>query len=213
MIMIVTKIKTLDTIKLSKMTSKEFYSILCSFKKSDLAVLLSWEEKFDVTVDFNWKNVLEFKLKTLKNNKVKQCNFKTIHRILPYRYNLCKWKVVSEGMCIFCLKTESFVYVLIECPTVSLFWKRIIKYVQTYFNKKLLLNEKLLIMGTEFNYPNAANINTVLIYAQYAIYKTYMLNYFQGKTYSSYAIWNTFKNEILLDNISDISNTLKTFIP
>ena len=68
-------------------------------------------------------------------------------------------------------------------------------------------------MGTEFNYPNAANINTVLIYAQYAIYKTYMLNYFQGKTYSSYAIWNTFKNELLLDNISDISNTLKTFVP
>ena len=79
------EIKSHETIKLYEMTSKEFYSILCSFKKSDLAVLLSWEEKFDVTVDFNWKNVLEFKLKTLKNTKVKQCNFKTIHRILPYR--------------------------------------------------------------------------------------------------------------------------------
>ena len=112
------------------------------------------------------------------------------------------------------MKSESFVHVLLDCPIVSLFWKRLLEYVQIYFDEKLLLIEKLLIVGSEFNNPNAVNINTILVYAQYAIYKTYMLNYFQGKAYNSYAIWNMFKNELLLDKVCDsISSSLKTFIP
>ena len=122
------------------------------------------------------------KFKTLTNNKVKHCNFKTIHRILPFRYNLFKWKIVSENVCTFCSKTESFVHVLFECPKVVLFWKRIIEFTQMNFNETLLLNEKLLVTGTDTNHPNTLNVNIIVVYAQYAIYKMYMLNYFQGKT-------------------------------
>ena len=206
------KIKTHAAIKLSNMQSKEFYNLLCDMKKSDVTVLAYWEERFNLTIDFDWGDILKFKFKKLKNNKVKQCYFKTLHRILPYRYNLYKWKIINDDLCKFCLKRESYRHALLDCPSVALFWKRVTEYIYSCFNEILLLNEKVLIIGNKFNQLNATDVNIVLTYAQYAIYKMYMLNYFQEKTYNSYTIWNCFKNELLLDKASCvISDTLKTF--
>ena len=64
----------------------------------------------------------------------------------------------------------------------------------------LLLNEKLLIVGIRFYHRNATDINTVLTYAQYSIYKMYMLNYHDY----SYTIWNLFKNVLLFDKRPDV---------
>ena len=69
------EIKTLDVINLSKIKSKHIYDIINNFQKSDVTVLAFWEEKFNLPVDFNWKDILKFKFKTLKSNKVKQYNF------------------------------------------------------------------------------------------------------------------------------------------
>ena len=110
------------------------------------------------------------------------------------------------------MKRESYRHALLDCPSVALFWKRVTEYIYSCFNEILLLNEKVLIIGNKFNQLNATDVNIVLTYAQYAIYKMYMLNYFQEKTYNSYTIWNCFKNELLLDKASCvISDTLKTF--
>ena len=207
------EIKTHDIINLSKMKSRNFYTILCDLKKSDPCVLAFWEEKFNLGIDFNWREILRFKFKILKNNKVKQCYFKTLHRILPYRYNLCKWNIINNDTCEFCLQTESFVHVILECPVVSLFWARIVHYVHSYFDERLLLNEKLLLIGSG-THKNSRNIDVILAYAQYAIYKTYMLNYFQGKVFNSFKIWNTLKQELIYDNVShEISNSLKMYVP
>ena len=76
----------------------------------------------------------------MKNNKVKQVNFKTLHRILPFRYNLCKWKIVNENSCAFCKVTESFDHVLLECPEVVLFWKRGVAFICYIFKETLIIN-------------------------------------------------------------------------
>ena len=198
------EIRTLDFIRLSSMKSSHFYSLLCDFKKREPAVLTFWEGKLNLVIDFDWRDTLKFKFKTLKNNKIKQLNFKTFHRILPFRYNLCKWKIVNENLCIFCKTAESFVHVLLECPSVKLFWKRIVELIELNFKEKIILNEELLIAGFDFKHANGADINTIVAYAQYAIYLMYMLNYFQGKPYNSFFIWHVFKYELLLDNISDV---------
>ena len=206
------EIKSHEFIRLSTMKSKTFYDILCDFKKCDPVALTFWEYKFNLVTDFEWKDILKFKLKTLKNNKVKQCNFKTIHCILPYRYNLFRWKVLNENSCVFCSEKESFVHVLLECPRVTCFWKRIYRFISTQFHHTLLINEKLLIVGVASNCQNASFINTVLAYAQYSIYKTYMLNYFKGQLYNSFVIWHTLKNELLLDKVSHVlSNALRNY--
>ena len=206
------EIKTLDVINLSKIKSKHIYDIINNFQKSDVTVLAFWEEKFNLPVDFNWKDILKFKLKTLKSNKVKQYNFKLFHQILPFRNNLFKWKIVNDNICTFCLKPESGIHVLLECPKVVLFWKRVIELIQNNFNETVSLDEELLITGINTDH-NTLNINTIVVYAQYAIYKMYMINHFQGRTYNCHSIWSTFKTELLLDNPSYvISNIVKTLI-
>ena len=204
------EIRTLDVINFSKIKSKHLYSILNDFQKSDVTVLAFWEEKLNLPSDFDWKDVLKFKFKTLKNNKVKQYNFKLFHMILPFRNNLFKWKITSENVCPFCAKPESFIHVLLECPKVVPFWKRVIGLIQDNFNETVIFDEKLLITGIDINH-DMLNVNTIVVYAQYAIYKMYMINYFQRKTYNCHSIWYTFKNELILDNPSCvISSIVKT---
>ena len=50
------------------------------------------------------------------------------------------------------------------------------------FKEEIILNEELLIVGFDFKHANAADINTIVAHAQYAISLMYMLNYFQGIT-------------------------------
>ena len=93
-----------------------------------------------------------------------------------------------------------------------MFWKKITDFIQFAFRETILLNEKLLIIGVESKSPNVTNINKILIYAQYAIYKQYMMHLFQGHLYNSLKIWISFRNEILLDNVSEIvTNMMKSF--
>ena len=49
------EIKTLDTINLSLMKSKQFYTILRDLKIVDVAVLAFWEERLNLGSEFNWK--------------------------------------------------------------------------------------------------------------------------------------------------------------
>ena len=155
------EIKTHDVIRLN---------ILCNLRKSDLFVLQYWEERFNLIIDFDWDDALDFKFQKLKNTKVKQCNFKTIvFYLIGITYSI-KWKIVNENLCVFCMKAESYFHVLlIDCPRISLFWKRVIDYTHSNFNETLLLNERLLIVGIEFNHPNATDINIydINIFAQY----------------------------------------------
>ena len=119
-------------------------------------------------------------------------------------------KIVNDNICTFCLKPESGIHVLLECPKVVLFWKRVIELIRNNFNETVSLDEELLITGINTDH-NTLNINTIVVYAQYAIYKMYMINHFQGRTYNCHSIWSTFKTELLLDNPSYvISNIVKT---
>ena len=64
--------------------------------------LIFGKKHYRYQAEFNWHPVLLFKFHELKYNKIKQFNFKLLHRILPSKCNLCKWKVLPETICEIC---------------------------------------------------------------------------------------------------------------
>ena len=186
-----------DLINLSHMKAKHFYIILNISKIGNPSVSLFWQEVLNLPIDFDWRHVLNFKLKKIKENKVRQFNFKLLHNVLPFKDNLYKWKITTDISCKFCNEQESLIHILLRCRQVATFWKRIHHLVITLFKTNILIDEELMIIGLNTDDSDFMLINVLIIYAQYAIYKVYILNHYRSKSFNSHSIWMTFKNDFM----------------
>ena len=70
------------------MKAKHFYILLNEFKKENPPVSLFWQEILQLPINFEWRHVLDFTLKKIKDNRVRRFNFKLLHKVLPFKDNL-----------------------------------------------------------------------------------------------------------------------------
>ena len=63
------EISNCDLIKLSLMKAKHFYILLNEFKKENPPVSLFWQEILQLPINFEWRHVLDFKLKRSKTTE------------------------------------------------------------------------------------------------------------------------------------------------
>ena len=63
------------------MKMKDHYRLLIRKKSREPNVIYFWNSLLDLNYYFVWKDVFSFKLKQIRNNRVKQFNFKMIYRI------------------------------------------------------------------------------------------------------------------------------------
>ena len=186
-----------DTVKLNSTKTKEFYSFFLKNRKTESLILYYWQHKLKLSLDFRWKNVLQYKLKDIKQNKIRQFNFKLLHNILPFKINLCRWKLATDTACMFCDAEETFNHIMLHCVHVSKFWKKLCDLLYMMFKLKILVDEKTLLIGHQIHDKKFMLMNLVIVYAQYAIYKAYILYKMQGKPFHVLSIWLEFKNELL----------------
>ena len=68
--------------------------------------------------------------------------------------------------------------VLLKCRQVIDFWKRIHRLVLNLFKKDIPIDDQLIVIGIKPDNSDFMIMNTLIIYAQYAIYKVYILTNF-----------------------------------
>ena len=93
---------------------------------------------------FNWSALFEFEFGKIFINRVKQYNFKFLHRILPFKENLVQWKITSDMTCKHCKGIETVVHALLYCPEVALFWQKVRHFINFNYNIDLTIDEKML---------------------------------------------------------------------
>ena len=182
-------------IKVCLMKAKHFYLLLNKSEQPKPTVSFMWEEKLQLPLDYDWKSVLDFKFKKVCDNKVRQFNFKLLHNILPFKDNLYKWKIAPDNICSTCKQFESSLHILLKCQRTTLFWQRISSVIRNWFKTEFLIEEKNIVTGYKISDPKFTLINLLLVYAQYAIYKAYILNQFKNKPFHSLFVWLIFKND------------------
>ena len=84
------------------MKVKDYYCLLIRKKSSEPNVIYFWNSFLDFNNDFVWKDVFLFKLKKIRNNEVKQFNFKMIHKFIASKEDLYKWQIVNNNLCNPC---------------------------------------------------------------------------------------------------------------
>ena len=64
------------------MKVKHYHRLLIRKKSREPNIIYFWNSVLDLVNDFVWKDVFLFKLKQIRNNKIKQFNFKMIYRFI-----------------------------------------------------------------------------------------------------------------------------------
>ena len=128
-----------------------------------------------VICDFDWNTVFEYKFTQINDNKVKQFNFKLLHRILPSKDNLCKWRIAKDNLCDICDTPETTSHFLLACKEVSMFWKIVSSIIMHIFKQDIIINEIVLPLGHELGNRKMNLVNLILIFAQCIIYRNYVI--------------------------------------
>ena len=184
-----------NTINLSHMKAKHFYNALDDSENSNPSIATFWQDVFNLPIDYEWRHVLNLKLKKIKENKVKQFNFKLLHNVLPFKDNLFKWKITNDINCKYCNEPESSIHVLLKCRRITDFWRKIHRLIISLFKQDIVIDEKVMLIGIRPDDSKYMLINVLISFAQFAIYKIYILNIFKGKSLNSQTVWMAFKND------------------
>ena len=100
------------------MKVKDYYRLLIRKKSKEPIVIYFWNSFLDLSDDFVWKDVFSFKLKQIRNNKVKQFNFKMIHRFIASKENVHEWQNGNNNLCSTCGQVDSLHVILQGCDYV-----------------------------------------------------------------------------------------------
>ena len=197
------QINTGDSLKLVSVKTKQFYLLVLDAKKCELGVIYFWQERLNLPQQFNWNDLFKFRFGKLFNNNVKQYSFKLLHRILPFKENLVKWKIVSDMVCRQCNELETIFHVLLYCPDIKLYWKKITDILYNLFYIDIVVDGKIIISGYEVCDKSLLLPNLLQIFAQYTIYRMYVRSNYTAKVTDVYTLLAELK-KIFLINLNNL---------
>ena len=111
-----------NDITVTKLTVNNFYKTLTEHSDTKkYSPFQVWENIIGQSCDC--KAALKQKNYNVKDFKLKEFNFKVIHRILSCEINLKKWKLQDHDKCIECGNQHSILHLLYECPNSGILWR------------------------------------------------------------------------------------------
>ena len=129
--------------------TKHFYDkIISKFKQS--ASLNKWGEVLNMDISQEMKvQIFDRKVCKIKENKIKEFNYKVLHNILACNNLLSKWVTDNDGRCEICQEKDDIYHLIFKCDLAQMVWNLISIKTNT------IINDKDVIFGTcdsNFNY-------------------------------------------------------------
>lgn len=158
----------------NKKKSKVFYKLILNNSNIKSKVEEKWEERLNNQEQINWKVIWKFNLKAIKENKIAEFNFKFLHDLIPHRYNLYKWKLSNNPLCLFDGDLHDSIHLFVNCKYTKLFWEKFSEVVDKIYNMRFSFSDYILINGYNLGDKTLRSLNFLIIYAKYAIYITFI---------------------------------------
>jgi hypothetical protein len=106
----------------SSTKSKIFYSSIVSLKAETPIIERYWMTILQAE-SLNVRNMYKNKILYIKDKKLSEFNFKVIHRILPCKVNLVRWKKSDTNKCNICDLDETVEHLLYYCEYANTIWQ------------------------------------------------------------------------------------------
>ncbi len=142
---------------------KWFYKKIVQQKVKPAKCIKRWNEIF--SYDYEWKLIIERKIKNQFQVKISEFNYKMLNNILPTGDNLYKWKKVVKSNCIYCTEKEhNLEHLLWGCPHLNNFWNNISKVLHVD------ITWQCVVLGCDKNKES----NGIISLLCYLVYKQYL---------------------------------------
>ena len=154
--------------------TKFFYEALVNRKSNEtIHSQEKWKNILDVK-DLVWKKVYKLAMSCTIDNRLKNFQYKLLHRIISTNTFLLKIRKASSSLCGFCLcNPETLEHLFWECQEIQSFWADIHMYMQNRIPRFSFNRNKVF-----FGDPNCSDLeNSVILSAKKYIFNAKCQNY------------------------------------
>ncbi len=147
------------------------------------------------------------------STKIRNFQFKMIHRLTATNSKLCKWGLVESDRCDICNTEEETVkHLFCECRLVKIFWNEVRIWLRHKIGTDIILNDSEILLGTPREIPPIVDLIYTIgkMYIYWCKYqkKSPVIEVFESRVYNVQNI----EKYIATKNNSIIKHNKKWFI-
>ena len=167
------------TLNLDKAKSRDFYNLLIAkIHTGGQAGPKRWSEILSLN-DEKWAKIFKSIRKLCKETKLREFQFKFIHRIVVTKRELFKYGIKTDEECCFCGEKDSIDHTFIHCPFTKSFIQKVIRWFNTTYNSQFYPTTEELLFGITSNLnenSTTKKFDYVTLFMRYYIYSCKLNN-------------------------------------
>ena len=114
-------------LSLSSMGCKHYYKLINDCSVMEPTGVKNWREKFpNIFVD--WRSKFANIYRIMKDNKLRQFQFKLLHKVITTKKELKKFNIATDHECTLCSNADSIFHTFMECNVSSSIYSSILKW-------------------------------------------------------------------------------------
>jgi hypothetical protein len=164
--------KTYRNIK--EMSTRDMYWHLLENLSQRPTSEIKWNEKLPFIIDENmWTIIYTNDRHVTSDTYVLNLQYKITHRILACNKNLHTWKIKQSKDCDNCKEVDTIEHFLVQCNDTYTMWQHIFNWWAANMEAWFQLDTYEIIFGVpnEFNEPIVNQVNFIILYGKYYIYR------------------------------------------
>ena len=133
------------------------------------------------------QTIFESKIIEVKENKLKQFNYKILNKICANGKLLSKWNNQFTNTCDECSEIESQEHIVIHCPQTQIIWNTLSNKLNIQFNQYKII----------FGMKGNAVANNLISQIAYSIHKYWLIRKNDGKPYNVNELKKLIKQDLM----------------
>ena len=158
-------------IDLYKMKCKDYYWLYINGTCCIATGPRKWEKDLK-TGNIDWKTKFKNIGKICCENRLREFNFKLLHRLTVTQKELRIYGVNNENSCPYCKEPDSILHTFVECHYTQTFYAKVVDWFNAKFNSSFSPTSQEKLFGTDLTTSrnNELKLNYCLLFAKYYLY-------------------------------------------
>ena len=137
-------------IDLYKMKCKDYYWLYINGSTCTATGLKKWEKELK-SGNIDWKATFNNIGKICHENRLREFNFKLLHRLTVTKKELCTHGVNDENRCPYCEEPDPILHTFVECHYTQTFYVKVVDWFNAKFNCAFSPTSHEKLFGTDLN--------------------------------------------------------------
>ena len=151
-----------------------YQSLLDNIKEFPTKAMEKWTTSLSLPDDIQWKNLFKIAFQCTIENKLRNFQYKFIHRITYTNDRLCQWGLVESTLCDFCNSNiDTIIHRFWMCEHSQIIWNKMWNWAKTLTDlPSITLSLAILNVDIDNNIPLV--IHHIIILTKFYIYRCFI---------------------------------------